>query len=149
MERWELERKRSKKLVLFLYVLFHVSKRNQRLTDRCVWPSIAQAIRIKNAWLSKPDECSKYMAFTTHQIWSNITIPFRRRFVGYTNILLFYEKPKATPFQKWKPLSSAFNKNLLILHMSFMLIHFFHLCSRLWMLYVKRVHNSRQHSEQW
>lgn len=112
MERWELERKRSKKLLLFLYVLFHVSKRNQRLTDRCVWPSIAQAIRMKNAWLSKPDECSKYMAFTTHQIWSNITNPFRRRFVGYTNILLFYEKPKATPFQKWKPLSSAFNHNL-------------------------------------
>lgn len=94
------------------YFMYQISKRNQRLTDRCVWPSIAQAIRMKNAWLSKPDECSKYMAFTTHQIWSNITIPFRRRFVGYTNILLFYEKPKATPFQKWKPLSSAFNQNL-------------------------------------
>lgn len=52
------------------------------------------------------------MAFTTQQIQSNITIPFRRRFVGYTNILLFYEKPKATPFQKLKALSLAFNQNL-------------------------------------
>lgn len=146
MERWELERKRSKSLRFFsmCHFMYQISKRNQRLTERCAWPSIAfnygsSNQNEKNAWVSKPDECSKYMPFTTQQIQSNITIPFRRQFVGYTNSLLFYEKPKATPFQKLKPLSSALNQNLETPGHSVFVLYIHSICFRVWMLYVKHL----------
>lgn len=83
---------------------------------------------MKNAWLSKPDECSKYMAFTTRQIWSKITIPFRRRFLGYTNILPFYKNQKQHPSKNsslWAQHSTKTLRLMRILHLSFICIHYF------------------------